>query len=399
MSSNKLLLFVIILAACLTQFAADIYAPSLPAIATSFNTSIDLSQWSMAIYMLGVALTLLVYGPISDGVGRKGPMITGLCIMIVGSFICLFAPNIHVLIAGRFIQGCGAGACAGLWRSVFRDVFTGEQLAKYGSYFTVFVMFIVPAAPALGGYLQQYFGWRANFVFMSLYSVFALFSIIFVFQETSTYHHKEKLKLSYVRDTFRQLIVSRIFMGVTLCTFLSYGAFFAWLTAGPVLLIHVVGISPVAFGLITFFGGGFAYALAGWINGRVVTRFGMTNMMRFGWSIMIVSGLLMLVGYWMFGINVWVIAIPAILFYFGSTFIWPNAFAMAFTPFGKIAGYAGALYGFMQIGGGAVMGALIAYLPSNNQIPLGLVMLLASILAWFCYEMVLLTQKKEGDHV
>lgn len=388
MHSNKLLLFVIVLAACLTQFAADIYAPSLPAIAADFHTSIDLSQWSMAIYMLGVAITLLIYGPISDGVGRKSPMITGLGIMIIGSFICLFAPNIDFLIVGRFIQGCGAGACAGLWRSIFRDVFTGEQLAKYGSYFTVFIMFIVPAAPALGGYLQQYFGWRASFAFMSFYSIFALFAIIFAFQETSIHHHKEKLKLSYVKTTFRQLMLSPIFMGVTLCTFLSYGAFFAWLTAGPVLLIHVVGISPLAFGLITFFGGGIAYALAGWINGRVVKRFGMSNMMRFGWSVMILSGLLMLIGYWLFGSNVWVIVIPMVLFYFGSTFIWPNAFATAFTPFGQIAGYAGALYGFMQIGGGAAMSALITYLPETNQVPLALVFIFASILAWLIYESI-----------
>ena len=171
-------------------------------------------------------------------------------------------------------------------------------------------------------------------------------------------------------------------MGITLCTFLSYGAFFAWITAGPVLLIHVVGISPVEFGLITFIGGGLAYGLAGWLNGKFVTRFGISNMLRFGWSIMIFSGILMLAGKWLIGINVWVIVIPVILFYFGSTFIWPNAFAMAFTPFGKIAGYAGALYGFMQIGGGAVISALIANLPDTNQIPLALVMLIASLLAW-----------------
>ena len=186
MNSNKLLFFVIILAACLTQFAADIYAPSLPAIATNLNTSLDLTQWSMAIYMWGVALTLLIYGPLSDGVGRKGPIVVGLSIMIIGSIICMLAPNIEFLIIGRFIQGCGAGACAGLWRSVFRDVFTGEQLAKYGSYFTIFVMFIVPAAPALGGYLQQLFGWRASFVFMSFYAVFALLSIILRIQRNQS---------------------------------------------------------------------------------------------------------------------------------------------------------------------------------------------------------------------
>lgn len=393
MNSNTLLLFVIVLAACLTQFAADIYAPSLPAIVNRFDSSIDLAQWSMTIYLFGIALTLLIYGPLSDGIGRKTPMIIGLCIMVIGSLICFFASNIDLLIAGRFIQGCGAGACAGLWRSIFRDVFTGEQLAKYSSHFVIFVMFITPAAPVLGGYFQQYFGWRASFLFMMLYTIFALLSIIFGFKETSVHHHTEKLQWRYMIATFRQLITSSLFMGVTVCTFLSYGALFAWLTAGPVLLIHTVGISPAAFGLINFLGGGLAYALAGRINGKVVTRFGMPTMMRFGWSVMILSGLFMLGGKWLIGVNAWTIATPAILFYFGSTFIWPNAFATAFTPFGHIAGYAGALYGFMQISGGALIGTLIVYLPETDQIPLGFVMLISSILAWVIYEKVISTKK------
>ncbi len=386
MNENKLLFFVIVLTACLTQFAADIYAPSLPAIAASFHTEIGLAQWSMAIYLFGVSVSLLIYGPVSDGIGRKTPMIVGLSIMVVGSFICMFSTNINTLIIGRFVQGCGAGACAGLWRSIFRDIFTGEQLAKYGSYFAIFVMFIVPAAPVLGGYLQQYFGWRANFIFMSFYAVISLLTIIFWYKETSQHHHMEKLRWSYIATTFHKLLTSRIFMGVTLCTFLSYGALFAWLTAGPVLLIHTVGLSPLAFGLITFLGGGVAYASAGWLNGRLVTRFGMSNMMRAGWIIMIFSGLLMMAGKIFVGVNAWVIVIPITLFYFGSTLIWPNAFAIAFTPFGQIAGYAGAAYGFMQLGGGAVMGGIVSHLPTTSQMPLAIIIIVESILAWLAYE-------------
>lgn len=386
MNTNKLLFFVVILAACLTQFASDIYAPSLPAIAYWFNASINLAQWSMAIYMVGVALTLLVYGPLSDGIGRKTPMILGLTIMTMGSLLCVFAPSVYILILGRFIQGCGAGACAGLWRPIFRDLFTGEQLAQYGSYFAIFIMFIVPTAPAIGGYLQEYFGWRASFVFMACYALFALLCVWAFFKETSLHHHKDKLRPNFIFSTYRQLLTNGTFMKITLCTFLSYGAFFAWLTTGSVLLIHGLGMNPAAFGLFTFLGGGIAYAIAGWLNGKVVKKFGMNTMLRFGWSVMIFSCLMLLGGYVIYGLNEWAILIPIVLFYFGSTFIWPNAFAIAFTPFGQIAGYAGALYGFMQIGGGAVMGILMSYLPETNQLPLALTMLLCSICAWGIFE-------------
>lgn len=386
MYSIKLLFFVLILAVCLTQVASDIYAPSLPAIASSLNAPIDLVQWSMAIYMLGVALSQLIYGPLSEGIGRKTPLILGLAIMLGGSILGLFAQNIDTLIWGRLIQGCGAGACASLWRPVFRDVFSGEHLAKYTSYLVIFIMFIVPAAPVLGGYLQEISGWRANFVFMSAYTLAALIAIIYGFKETSRHHHLERLKIPFIVKTFRELLTSRVFMGITACTFLSYGASFGWFVAGPVLLIRETGISPIAFGWITFLGGGSAYALAGWINGRLVTRVGMPTMLRFGWAVMVLSGALMLFGNWTYGVTTLAIVIPIILFYFGSTFIWPNAFAIAFTPFGKIAGYAGALYGFMTIGGAAAMGGLMSYLPDETQVPLSLVILICSALSWIVYE-------------
>ena len=387
MNQKHLLFFTLILAVCLTQFAADIYAPSLPAVALGLHTSIHAAQWSMAIYMFGVAISQLIYGPLSEGIGRKSPLLIGLSIMLVGSLICLLATNIYLLIIGRFIQGCGAGACASLWRSVFRDVFTGEELAKYGSYLVVFIMFIVPAAPMLGGYLQHYFSWRANFVFMTVYAAIALLTICYGFHETSQHHHKARLKSTYVVTTYKKLLTSHIFMGMTACTFLSYGAFFAWFIAGPVLLIKVLGLSPIAFGWVTFLGGGAAYALAGWLNGKFVIRFGMPAMLRFGFAVMLIAGILMLLGKIIFGANIWAIIFPIILFYFGSTFIWPNAFATAFTPFGEIAGYAGALYGFMQISGAAVVGGMLSHLPTTNQMPLAIVIIIAALLAWLIFEL------------
>src|SRR5687767_13480962 len=133
MSSRAVTFFVLILAVCLTQFASDVYAPAIPAIARSLGTSINDVQYSMSTYMFGAATSQLFYGPISEGIGRKIPMVVGLVIMVIGSLICL-TPDIDIIIFGRFIQGCGAGACASLWRSIFRDQFAGEDLAKYSSY-------------------------------------------------------------------------------------------------------------------------------------------------------------------------------------------------------------------------------------------------------------------------
>jgi MFS family permease len=227
------------IAGCLTGFAADIYAPSLPGIAENLHARIEQVQFSMAVYLFGVALAQLIFGPLSEGLGRKGPWIMGTVIMFIGSLICYLAPTIEVLIAGRFIQGIGAGSSAVLWRVVFRDLFNKEQLAKMGSYGVIFVMFIIPAAPALGGFLDSTFNWRASFLFMLGYAGVVLLLLLFGYKETSKHHQRERLKLSYVGKTFLLMLTNRVFMGIAMSSFLTYGSFFSWFVVGPVLLVDV----------------------------------------------------------------------------------------------------------------------------------------------------------------
>ncbi|MBX3709432.1 MAG: multidrug effflux MFS transporter [Gammaproteobacteria bacterium] len=379
--------------ACSAQLASDIYSPSLPAISVDLHTSIAHVQFSMAIYMFGLAISQLFYGPLSEGLGRRIPLIAGLLILLLGNLVSLFAPTIIMLIVGSLIQGCDAGACSTLWRSIFRDTFEGAELAKYGAYFSIFITFIIPAAPALGGYLQEYFNWRANFVFLSLYSCGTPLMVWIGLKETSLHHHLERLKAKFIAESFLHVLSSPIFMGYTLCTFLCYGAFFSWFTTGPVLLIHNIGISPIEFGWITLFGGGFATASGGWVNGRLVTKLGAHTMLRIGFLIMFIAGVMMLIGKFLFVMNTFIIVAPMILFYFGVTFIWPSAFAGAFGTFGKMAGYAGILYGFMQISGAAAIGTIAAYLPHQSQISLALVFISTSILAWLIFEIIV--RKKE----
>jgi DHA1 family bicyclomycin/chloramphenicol resistance-like MFS transporter/DHA1 family 2-module integral membrane pump EmrD-like MFS transporter len=306
--------------------------------------------------------------------------------MLVGSFVCYYATRIEYLILGRFIQGIGSGAGASLWRSVFRDAFEGDLLARYGSYLSIVIVLIIPIAPTLGGYLQETFGWRSVFQFLILYSLIALILVCFLYGETNKHRHPERLSLIFYKKAFYELLSSRVFMGCALCTFLCFGATFSWFTIGPILLIDKIGLSPVEFGWICSLGGGIAMALGGYVNGKLVVSLGSHTMLRLGLSLMILGGVIMMILYYIAPMKVLSIVVPFILFTFGVTFIWPNVFAKAFTPFGHIAGYAGALYSFFQIGGGAVMGSLAAFLPDENQIPLAGLFIFCPVLAWIILE-------------
>lgn len=388
MSYKAVQFVVLILAGVFSQVAADIYAPSIPAISQDLSTSIDNVQWTMSIYMFGVAGMQFFYGAISEVWGRKAPMILGVVIMFAGSLICIQADDINMLLMGRLVQGIGISSCACLWRSVFRDSFSGDELAKYASYATMIVMFVLPGAPLLGGYIQDYYGWHGTFVFIAGYAVFAIILLTFGMQETSTNHNISNISFKVICRNYLILLRSPLFMGTIFSVFLSFGAFFSWFVIGPVILIDKIGIAPSEFGIISCVCGIIGFGIGGFTNGKFVKKYGIPNMLRFGWSIMVFGGVLLFIGYFVFGLELWSIVIPIAIFFYGTAFIWPNAFATAFSPFGHMAGYAGALYGTTQVGGGAVLASIFSYLPDDNQLIFSIVITIASLSAWALYEFV-----------
>lgn len=384
---NLTVLILIGFVACLSQFGADIYTPSLPAIAQSFNVHVSWVQYTLAVYMIGAAISQLIYGPISEGIGRKKPLIAGLCIYLVGSALAIYSSSISALILARLIQGLGVGANICLWRAIFRDSFKGDEMAKYGSYLGTVTILILPLAPLLGGYFQEYISWRTSFVFLLAYALIALLLVIVFLKETSTGHHLERLKPNHIITNYKELLTSPVFMGYSLCAFVSYGAFFAWFMTGSILIVHHLGYSPVEFAWISFFACGLTISIGGALHGKLVLKFGGHVMLQVGWSMMLLAGILLLIGYLACHLTIWVLIPPIALFFFFSSFIWSNIFTGAFKPFGHIAGNAAALYGAFLIGGGAIFGVLLSHLPTNNQLPLTLVLIISTIAAFAFYRL------------
>lgn len=373
---NIIIFLLLMFLGCSMHFAADIYAPSLPSVAKSLQSSINDAQYSMSIYMLGVALSVLFYGSMSEVYGRKKPMIIGITIMLLGTYICYNASDIESLILGRLIQGIGAGGPASLWRAIFRDCYSGDELAKYSSYAVLVVIFILPTAPVIGGFLDDYFSWRANFIFLGIYFALGVLGALTMLPETGRNHSKYNLNLTNILKQYIAVLKNRIFLGATLAIFFVYGAFFSIMVISPILLIERIGISASEFGLLIGLGGGFMVALAGIINGKIVNRFGAKNMLNFGVILALICSLFIILLYMVNGLEFYSIVIPILIMDFGIMFVFPNAFAVAMTPFDKNAGYAGALYSFLQILGGGILGTFLSNFPDDNQLILGLVTLL-----------------------
>ncbi|WP_108650646.1 multidrug effflux MFS transporter [Dongshaea marina] len=372
--------------ACLGQFSSDTYAPAMLQIASAFGVSINLIQLSMPLYMLGLCSSLLVFGSLSEAFGRRRPLLWGLVIMLVGSILCVSSMNAYQLLAGRVLQGIGAGAGASLWRAMFRDRFEGDALARYGAYMTILLTFVVPAAPMIGGFVSHVLGWRAVFWIIIGYALLILCAIYFLLAETSEHHHMDKLNLGHISRGYLKIIRSRAFIGYSLCSFCCYGGYFSWFTVAPVLLIKHTSLSSAMFGWLCFWGGALAMFFGGLIGGKLVLRFGAATMLRLGWSLMLIAGIQMLFGYWVFGLTIISPMIAMTLFYFGSTLVFPSLFSGAMQPFAKGAGFAGSLYAFLQMSGAVVIGAVASFLPADTPISLGLVFVLAPLISLVLFE-------------
>ena len=146
--------------------AIDMYLPALPTIGQSLGASIGAVQASLMAFFIALGLGQLIYGPVSDMVGRKPPLYFGLMLFAIGSVGCALAPDIHTLVAMRFVQGLGACAGSVVPRAVVRDLYTGHQALRLMS--TLMLVFSVSPilAPLAGSLLIEWQGWRSTFWFM-----------------------------------------------------------------------------------------------------------------------------------------------------------------------------------------------------------------------------------------
>ena len=170
MNHKALLLTLIILISCLLPVGSDIYAPSLPAVASGLGISVHLAQFSLAIYMLAVSASLFFYGALSEVFGRKKPLLFGMSLMIIGSIVCFYSASFTMLMIGRTLQGLGAGSCK-LIGAMLKDGFNDKELAKATSYLHIAVSIMVPFAPAVGGFLAHVYHWHASFAFIAIYAI------------------------------------------------------------------------------------------------------------------------------------------------------------------------------------------------------------------------------------
>ncbi|WP_194435754.1 MFS transporter [Vibrio fluminensis] len=244
---NKAFDIKTILLACLIisvgQLSMGLVFPSLPWIAKDFSISLDQAQLLVSIYLLGFGPSQFLYGPISDALGRKVVLLSGLLIAMTGlvMIICL-SDSFTGMIAGRFLQGLGTGCCAVLARASTRDRFNGPDLPLAMSYIAMAASITPLFAPVIGGFINFHFGWSMVFISLLCYVSLAWIIIAFRFQETVAQRSKvpsaKKMLLQY-----RELITSRYFMSFASIGWLNFALMITTVSVMPFIMQNQIGMT------------------------------------------------------------------------------------------------------------------------------------------------------------
>lgn len=373
----------ILLFTTIEQVAIDVYLPSLPVMTDYFGVDASLLQATLSLYLLGFALSPLIFGPLCDRYGRRKIITIGIGIYCVSSFVCMITHSIWTLLLARLSNGIGSGAIGVANQAMARDSFTGVHLARVASYMSIAWSLIPIIAPAIGGYVQYYCGWRTNFALITAYGVITL-GLLFCFLQESMQTRPVKLNFALIMQRYARFLFNFQFMVYVACTAISFAVTMAFNTAAPFLFQQQLGLSPVVFGWLAL-AVGCSYLLGTVCNNFLLGRFGIKSLLATGLILMTGCSFLMLFlavcGYF----SVISVSLPAGGVIFFEGFVYPNAAALAFGPIKRHTGIASALYGGIQLFACALTSALVAHLPETNAMPLSLVMFSLSCVLCIIY--------------
>jgi DHA1 family bicyclomycin/chloramphenicol resistance-like MFS transporter len=266
---------LIVVLGALTAFgpmSIDLYLPAFPAMTAHFHTGESAVQLTLTAGLAGLALGQLLYGPVSDALGRRGPLYVGLVAFTVASGLCAVAPSVAVLTGLRFVQGLGGAAGIVIARAVVRDLYTGIAAARFFS-LMILVNGLAPMlAPLLGAQVLRFGPWPWEFVVLGIYSLVLIPAVAVALPETLPPDRRRRGGLRVTLRTFGMLSRDRVFVGYALSGGLIFAAMFAYISGSSFVTQEIYGVSAQTFGII-FGVNALGIVLASQVNSALLGRF------------------------------------------------------------------------------------------------------------------------------
>ena len=360
----------------------NILVPATPAMAVLFNTSIATVQLTLSLYLFGLAISQLLLGPLSDRFGRKPVLLAGLGITAVASFGAMFSTSIGMLILFRTLQALGASSGLVIGRAVIRDLYSRERSAAMIGLVTT-VMVVAPMlAPMIGGIIDTHFGWEYTFALVGVAAAIVIGWALLALPETRP-DHVTGGGVLYIIGESRELLRDRRFLGYVLVCALGTSSYFAFLGAGPHVVVGMMARTSAEYGL-WFMLSAASFMVGNFITTRTVQRYGVDRMIAVGLVFQMIGAAATIAAVWLFPDGgPCTIFLPQIAMSVGNGIFLPNCVAGAVSVRPQAAGTASGITGFMQMSIGATAAQVMSHLVANatTAMPLAFVMAIVSTAA------------------
>jgi DHA1 family bicyclomycin/chloramphenicol resistance-like MFS transporter len=376
-ATSKLMLLLLVAMTGVAPISLYMLVPALPVLAATFDRDISIAQMTVSLFMVGIACSQLIMGPLSDKFGRRPVLLAGLGLMVVAGVGSIFAETLPQLIAARFFQALGGASGMVVSRAIIRDLYSRERIGSMISLVIAVMMIAQMLSPLTGGLLEIAFGWRAIFYAITAGSLAVAVGIALALPET----RRVRSEGSNFRRDIGSLIRSRAFIGYVLCQVLASQIIFTFAGGGPYIVVTQMGRTSAEYGA-WFATTGFAYLVGNLLCVHFAPRHSLEQLIWFGLALQLGGSLLNLVlsltgvnqdPLWLFGIQMIVMA--------GNAFVMANSAAGAISVRPEAAGTASGAMGFLQQGIGSLVSQSGAYLGghSTTTLPLTTAILVISI--------------------
>jgi len=359
-------LALLVLVTATAPAALHILVPSLPLLATVFDAPAARVQLVLTLFLAGIAIGQLVYGPVSDRFGRRPVLIAGLVLFLLGTVLCGLAWSLPVLIVGRVLEACGGCAGMVLGRAIVRDLFDRDRAAGAIATITMAMSLVPSLSPALGAYLAEWVGWRADFVLLGAVGTGVLGLTVCKLEETHAV--PGSVRVAGMAWSFVLLLRSPAFLGFAFATAFTSASWFTFLASAPYLLSQVLHEPPSTYGLMILL------PMLGYILGnagvaRLSVALGIGGVFILGLALSLASGVMLAV-WCLVDLTPWALFVPMAISSIGNGLSQPPGIAAGLSVYPQIAGAASGLIGFLQMIVAALGTLLIGQLPQNIPQPM-----------------------------
>lgn len=391
-ATSRVVLLLLVVMTGIAPISLYILVPALPVLATTFGRDISIAQMTVSLYMVGIALSQLIMGPLSDKFGRRPVLLSGLALMVAASVACIFAETLPQLITARFFQALGGASGMVVSRAIIRDIYERDRVASMISLVIAALMIGQMVSPLTGGLIETAFGWRAIFYAVTIGALAVAVGIAIALPET---RRNREVGSGGFRSDVRTLIKSRAFIGYVMCQVLASQIIFTFAGGGPYIVVMQMGRTSAEYGA-WFATTGFAYLVGNLLCVRFAPRHSLEKLIWFGLALQLCGSLLNLL--WSFtGWNeapAWLFGTQMIVMV-GNAFVMANSAAGAISIRPEAAGTASGAMGFLQQGIGALMSQFGAYLGGHSATTLPLTSAVLAISLLCACMMIFVVPRRE----